>query len=75
MPINLTQHTTRCSNNPSYARERLITSHLTVEEESKLVQISLEFGASFVIGSKLEWFQNIDCLVQPVQILGFFLDG
>ena len=54
MLIDLTQHTTRCSDGSGQAQENLIARHTAVEAEAVFVQIGLELGASSVIGSQQE---------------------
>ena len=39
MLIDLTQHTTRCSNRSDKSQEHLISSHAAVEAEAELIQI------------------------------------
>ena len=51
MLIDLTQHTTRCSNRSDKSQEHLISRHAAVETEAELIQIWLQFGASAMVGS------------------------
>ena len=39
MLIDLTQHTTRCSNRSDKSQEHLISRHAAVETEAELIQI------------------------------------
>ena len=39
MLIDLTQHTTRCSNRSDKSQEHLISSHAAVETEAEFVQV------------------------------------
>ena len=41
MLIDLTQHTTRCSNRSNKSQEYLISSHAAVETEAEFVQVCL----------------------------------
>lgn len=39
MLIDLTQHSTRCSNRSDKSQEHLITGHAAVESEAELIQV------------------------------------